>query len=921
MGTQTANGVLEMHLSKRTGIGFPFALTGAALIICALIAPVLNASLVPISFRANLGATTGVTLDGGTLQVTRDVTSSVTTNTDNAGNTALFNVGLGKILQDARSLGKNGDLRIFNNGTGVQTWTARSPDNNTTSPGNWVGAAPVAHNDLAFTENLSLTLNQVAALTVNSLSFNTSAGVFTLGGGADSAAFGTDRVVTRGNNRATITWGAGTDTLSSGSITGTDTGILTASTYAIQSDTGSPILAGPGSTMTKTPVEPDAVTAIKTWNGGGGNNNWSTSNNWGGTGAPAAGDSLFFGGSTRLTNTNNLTAGTSFAGITFNSGAGAFTLGGNSITLGGNVTNNSAATQTINNAITLGIAQTWSATSGNLAFGGNIANGGFLLTIGGNSNTTITGIISGTGGLTKTGTGTLTFSGAAANTFTGTTTVNDGTLVLARPAGQNSIVGALVIGDGVGTDTFRIDVGDQFGLGLITINSSGVFQLNNVSEIIAALTMNGGAVTTGTGTLTLGGTVTGNATATSATISGNLALGAARTFTIADGAAALDMDISAVVSGAFDLTKGGNGTMVLSGANTYTGLTTVSAGVLNIQNNTGLGTTATGTTVSNGATMQFQNNITIGNETLNIRGTGAGGQTGALVNVSGTNSYGGLLTLAGATTLSSDSGTLNLTNAGTITGATFGLTLTGAGNGSISSIIGTTSGSLTKSGTGSWTLSGVNTFTGATTVNGGTLTLASGPGGALGSTSGITVNSGATLFLGASNQINNIATITLGGGTFAKGNFSEGTAGAAGAGALVLSAAGSHLDFGTGTAGVLTFASFAPGANTLTIDNWTGTANTVGTAFTDRLIFASDQSGNLGSFNFTGFGSGAVELDLGNGHWEITPVPEAGTWFSGAIVLALILFHHRRQLRLLVHRWRASRKLRFSVVQETSVAS
>jgi hypothetical protein len=142
-----------------------------------------------------------------------------------------------------------------------------------------------------------------------------------------------------------------------------------------------------------------------------------------------------------------------------------------------------------------------------------------------------------------------------------------------------------------------------------------------------------------------------------------------------------------------------------------------------------------------------------------------------------------------------------------------------------------------------------------------------------------------------------------------------------GAGALILSATGSHLDFGTGTVGVLTFASFAAGGHTVTIDNWTGTVATVGNGLTDRLIFASDQSGNLGSFNFTGFGSGAVEFNLGGGYFEVTPVPEAGTYFSGSIVLALILLHHRKQLRQLLHRWRASRELRFSVAHGTGVAS
>src|SRR5439155_7100390 len=142
------------------------------------------------------------------------------------------------------------------------------------------------------------------------------------------------------------------------------------------------------------------------------------------------------------------------------------------------------------------------------------------------------------------------------------------------------------------------------------------------------------------------------------------------------------------------LTKTGTGSWTLFGANTYTGATTISAGILNIQNATALGTTAGGTTVSSGATLQIQGGITVGAEALTIRGSGASGATGALENVSainnfGINNYGGLLTLGAASTISSDADTLALTNTGTITGATFGLTLTGASGGDILSKIGT----------------------------------------------------------------------------------------------------------------------------------------------------------------------------------------------------------------------------------------
>jgi hypothetical protein len=140
--------------------------------------------------------------------------------------------------------------------------------------------------------------------------------------------------------------------------------------------------------------------------------------------------------------------------------------------------------------------------------------------------------------------------------------------------------------------------------------------------------------------------------------------------------------------------------------------------------------------------------------------------------------------------------------------------------------------------------------------------------------------------------------MTLAGGTFAKGNFSEGTATAAGLGGLSL-LSDSHIDFGLGSVGTLSFASFDPGFGgfTINIDNWTGSPGMQGSGTTDRLIFASDQSANLTSFIFTGYGA-AREIDLGGGWYEIVPVvPEASTYAVGLLALLLIPFHHRRQMR------------------------
>src|SRR5207247_9074660 len=87
-------------------------------------------------------------------------------------------------------------------------------------------------------------------------------------------------------------------------------------------------------------------------------------------------------------------------------------------------------------------------------------------------------------------------------------------------------------------------------------------------------------------------------------------------------------------------------------------------------------------------------------------------------------------------------GTINTTNVGTITSATFGRTFGGASNGTVPSIIGTTPGTLTKSGAGTWTLSGSNTFTGGVTINAGILQLNN--AGALNSTTANAVTFGAS---------------------------------------------------------------------------------------------------------------------------------------------------------------------------------
>ncbi|MFM2241594.1 MAG: hypothetical protein RLZ97_449, partial [Verrucomicrobiota bacterium] len=94
--------------------------------------------------------------------------------------------------------------------------------------------------------------------------------------------------------------------------------------------------------------------------------------------------------------------------------------------------------------------------------------------------------------------------------------------------------------------------------------------------------------------------------------------------------AGITSTISSVISGSAGLTKAGAGTLTLSGANNFTGITTISNGTLRAGNGAALGSNASGTTVSSGASLDL-NGSNLGTEVITINGTGTGGN-GALVN-------------------------------------------------------------------------------------------------------------------------------------------------------------------------------------------------------------------------------------------------------------------------------------------------
>ncbi|HEV7405839.1 MAG TPA: hypothetical protein VGO11_23040, partial [Chthoniobacteraceae bacterium] len=211
-------------------------------------------------------------------------------------------------------------------------------------------------------------------------------------------------------------------------------------------------------------------------------------------------------------------------------------------------------------------------------------------------------------------------------------------------------------------------------------------------------------------------------------------------------------------------------------------------------------------------------------------------------------------------------------------------------------------GSLSVSGGGTTILAGDNTFTGATTIASGRLEAsAAGSNAALGKTSQVTVLAGGTLLLGSSNQLNDSAKVSLGGGTLNLHGNSEGTAGTAGVGALTLSAT-STLDFGDtlGAGNLIQFAGIdqhTAGA-ILQIVDWDGPFSGGGG---DRLLFSGSDATAFSSL----FGQGEVSfngivgyktVDFGT-YYEVTAIPEPSTMSLPFLLLGLAAWRERRRVR------------------------
>ncbi|NCD33347.1 MAG: hypothetical protein EOL87_08020 [Spartobacteria bacterium] len=356
---------------------------------------------------------------------------------------------------------------------------------------------------------------------------------------------------------------------------------------------------------------------------------------------------------------------------------------------------------------------------------------------------TFSGNITGSGGFTYNESGTDILFLTGASDFEGALTLNDGILQLQNAAAAGTAAGGVTVESGAELRLFTATAG-------ITYNADALFLAGTGDDGLGALRSYGGD-NTWPGAITLAADSRINVYANSLVLdvtAGNAIAGAHNLTLGGDGNITIN-DPIAISTGS--LTKDGAGTLTLSGANDFTGATLVSAGVMNLQHNTAMGTVVGGATVSSGAALQLQGGIAVGAEALSLSGTGVSSD-GALRNISGDNSYAGAITLGADSRINSDADTLTLDVASdNAIDGTFNLAFGGAGDITVNDPIATGTGTLTKDGAGTLTLAAANTFSGATAINAGNITVAS--GGNLGSGSDVYVKSGATL------TINNSCTV------------------------------------------------------------------------------------------------------------------------------------------------------------------
>ena len=464
--------------------------------------------------------------------------------------------------------------------------------------------------------------------------------------------------------------------------------------------------------------------------------------------------------------------------------------------------------------------------------------------LGGSGTTNLTGLVTGSGGLTKWGEGTLTLSGSA--NYGGITSIQAGTLRVQNPSvlvsstlqSSNSASSAAFDMGTSGTySTGFLLLGQIFrigtsGTGPATLAVANGMLNGNIDKVLEVGT-NATVLVSGTFDLRNTGTATRNLdiggagnTVFNGTISGTSTTNPALQYGIFVGGSATTPV----------------GMTTLNGANTYNGPTTVSTGTLRLGNAQALGSTSAGTVVTTSTI-----NAALAGGVLDLNGQAVVGEALTL------NGSGGTVSLVNSNSGASASWSTDVAVSGAVSiGGAGGITLPGNVTGVAS---------ITKIGAGRVTLSGVNSYTGSTNVASGTLAAASAT--AIPSASAAFVSTGATLDLGG--YASTLGALSGAGSVVSAGPLTVGAGNASSAFNGVISGAGRLTKIGTGTISL-------GGANTLTGSS-TVQAGVLQLAnasalSASRLAVVAGGTGQVAPYTTTTVAG--LDLSTGNGLMDVT---------------------------------------------------
>ncbi len=575
------------------------------------------------------------------------------------------------------------------------------------------------------------------------------------------------------------------------------------------------------------------------------------------------------------------------------------TLSGGAVRFGSSATQYLQAFSSTGSAlVTGGTASFILANSGTATFNDLTVNGGVI---------NIVGTTSGTGGL-------------SATSLSGT-----GGVIQTQSSSGSSLGHLIVAGSGTSTYGGTIANGGSGNTLDFTKTGTGVQILTGTNTFTGGTTISGGVLQLGDG-------------GTSGSLAGAIVNNAQLSFNRSDVAIH-----SNVISGTGSVSQIGAGTTVLTGANTYTGLTTISSGTLQVGNGGSLGSITGDVSLDNGGAF--------------------------VVARTGSFTYGGVISGSNGTVTKQNSGTWTLTAASTFSGTTEvapgtpnnnitlghanalqnstvnvrvadGLrfsttsstytvgTLIGSGNIALNdtassavtlrvgnnnsnlpnSYTGVLSGlgGLEKIGTGAQRLTGSNTYSGGTVIRGGTLLVNNTTGSGVG-VGAVTVNSGATLgglgyvALGSANAIT-----VESGGRIAAGTANIGTLtfdfGGTTGGLSMLDGSSFVFKLGaTNTSDSVRFYNFTDGDLVLGSNVNLSISNAQLGTF-DLFAFYSDAGTsaytgdvNLSNLSISGLGGYSYSLDYSNGIVSLQVVPEPQTYalLAGAAAAAAIFFRRK----------------------------